>query len=164
MRGEKFCPAGHRCGPRSWSCPTCGHGFLVKGIQHQNIDPKELVEIKKDAQQGAARDERIKLKALLVVCNEPEEVRIRTHFYGVKAKTWQSLDGKHRIRLGKEIMGVNVGERPYKLLHLRKGMFEPVKSFKKIWHAVKYMLKLQNGVPVTAPTITKRTRMKRKVI
>ena len=151
-RGEKFCPrCGERCGPRSWNCSKCGAGFKVKGVQHPDIDPNQREsEIKEARQDGMDRLERRRLLATIQVCDNARETEVRTRYYGKKSKTYESLDGRYRIRFGPIFMGVPIAlddNRPYKLIYNRGGDWEPVKGrsrFRKLLAAIKHMQRLQN--------------------
>lgn len=152
-RGEKFCPkCNERNGPRGWNCTKCGAGFKVKGIQHPDIDPSNReTEIKEARQDGIDRLERRRLLAAVRVCHDAHEKKTREKFYGPKSKTYESLDGRYRIRFGPIFMGVPIAlddNKPYKLSSQRDGMWEPVKGknrFRRLFGAIKKMMGLQNG-------------------
>lgn len=151
-RGIKLCKkCGTKNGVRSWHCKSCGTGFLVKGVQHEDIDivsgRQELQEAKHD---GVDYIERRKLLASVRECSDPNEARVITRFYNEEAKTYESLDGKYRIRFGPVFMGVRIDselDRPYKLMY-RSGIsweLVPGKNrFKKLVPAIKRMKRLQD--------------------
>jgi len=151
-RGEKFCGGcNHRCGPRSWQCPACGKGFIVKGFQHPNITPQERAAEVQDARQGLDRTERKQLMALVQTCRDTHEISVRRKYYGKKSRTWESLDGSYRIRFGPVFLGVSIkldDNKPYRLLYQRNGEWRPVvgkNRFKKLWVAIRQMARFQNG-------------------
>lgn len=143
-RGHKLCPSCKSVvGPRSKNCRSCGTGFLIKGILYPNISP-EQIKIKSKTESSKEKPQ-INLKDYIEKCTDLNEDSIRTKYYGIHSRSWDSLDGVYRIRFCPEFMGVkNDDGKPYKLLIYKNevwNVLRPKSRFTKLKAAVTYMIK-----------------------
>lgn len=141
-RGEKFCShCGTRNGPRAWNCSFCGTGFTVKGKVYPDIKVVALHNV------NNAADE--KLIAMVRICEDPHEKNVREKYYGTDSKTFETIDGKFRIRYGAIFMGINIGDdKPYKLMYHKNDSWELVKGknrFHGLIGAIKFIRKMSNS-------------------
>lgn len=143
-RGYKTCKiCGSIEGPRSRHCKN-GHGFVIKGMQYPNVDPKTLVS-PNEARSISAKSENLPyLMQFVKECTDEEEIRVREKYYGLTSETWDSICGNFRIRYGKTFMRINPQSPPYMLTMKCRdgswGMCPGKQRFKTLPSVIKYMI------------------------
>lgn len=163
-RGKKTCKScGKTSGPRSWSCKSCGAGFIVKGVQKPNRDMDVTVNTARcDADKP---DPTQRLWSLVELYSGVDEALARKK-YGMEGRTWASKCGHYRIREQFTFMGVNMQEHFSKCVYLLKrsvngwDVVRPKGRFKAPLAAIRRMIKDSNGKKVKATTRAERLEMR----
>ena len=131
-RGQKTCKnCGATCGPRSFTCPKCGAGFTIKGVQQQQAAPTTTSVDK------PATSEFDPFKYI----EDTEYPMGKLRHYGPEFKVWASLDRMFHIRYYTHFDGVDLCETKNFVLVKNDGNFSPISRHKNLAAAVRRMLK-----------------------
>lgn len=110
-KGKKYC-TNPDCkainGSRKIQCWSCGTGFKVKGKQYKDLN---IYNVKYEDTKRPNFPAPIlqQILDLIELHNSKDEIERRKK-YRSEGTTWQSKDGKYRIRYTKTFMGVNFEE------------------------------------------------------
>lgn len=145
-RGSKTCPSCKTVtGPRAWNCPSCGHGFTLRGKKKPDRDVTPEA-----ARLTPAEEAKQRLWNLIEPYEGDDDLEYRER-YETEGQTYQSKCGTYRIREQFTFMGVNMREHFSKCIYLlrreRHGwiVMRPKGHFKTILAALRRMATDMNG-------------------
>ena len=137
-RGHKICICGCSNGPRSFSCKSCGKGFIVKGVKQPDINPETTknpnpLQIK----ECKSIKEKNKLSKFIQKCADENEL-------SKYSRVWDSINGHYRIRLSPKMFGVNMSPfGKFQLLEFCLDHWKPIDRFKKLTQAINHFIKME---------------------